>query len=180
MLFKETKLKGVYIIEPEKSEDERGFLALSWAAKEFAAHSLDCRLVECNISLNRRKGTLRGMHYQAPPYAQPKLVRCTRGAIYDVALDLRPDSLSFKQWDAVELTQDNYLMFYIPAGCAHGYQSLVDNSEIFYQMSEVYVPQSARGVRWDDPAFGIRWPLQNSIISDRDRTYPPFFSNSED
>lgn len=172
MLFKETTLKGAFIIEPKKFEDERGFLAPSWSAKEFAAHGIDSRMVECNISRNWRKGTLRGMHFQLPPYAQPKLVRCSRGAVYDVAVDLRPDSVTYKQWAAVELTESNCLMFYIPAGFAHGYQTLVDQTELFYQMSEVYASEYAGGVRWNDPAFGIEWPLPDPIMNERDRTYP--------
>src|SRR5947207_3046300 len=140
MLFKETKLQGAFVVEPTKFVDDRGFLAPIWSAAEFAAQGLESRIVQCNISRNPLKGTLRGMHFQMPPFAQPKLVRCTRGAIYDVAVDLRPGSPTFKQWVAVELTEDNYLMFYIPAGFAHGYQSLVDESEIFYQVSEVYAP----------------------------------------
>ena len=172
MRFKETKLKGAFIIEVEKFADERGFLAPSWSAKEFTAHGLDARLVECNISLNRYKGTLRGMHFQLAPFAQPKLIRCTRGAIYDVAVDLRPDSQTFRRWTAVELTEDNYLMFYIPVGFAHGYQTLVDNAEVFYQMSEVYQLRYASGVRWNDPTFGIEWPLEDPIMIERDRTYP--------
>jgi len=174
MLFKETRLKGAFIIEPKKFEDERGFLAPSWSAQEFAAHGLDARLVECNISQNHAKGTLRGMHYQLPPFAQPKLVRCTRGAIYDVAVDLRPDSPTFKQWAAVELSQNNHLMFYIPTGFAHGYQTLTDDAEVFYQMSEVYAPDCARGVRWNDPAFQIEWPAEPTIMNQRDREYADF------
>jgi len=175
MRFIETKLKGAFVIELDKFEDERGFLALSWSAKDFAAQGLDAHLVECTISRNRLKGTLRGMHFQGPPYAQPKLIRCTRGAVYDIALDLRRDSPTFKQWIGVELTETNHLALYIPAGFAHGYQTLIDESEVFYQMSEVYAPEYARGVRWDDPAFGIDWPpCEQRTIIERDRTYPDF------
>jgi len=175
MRFKETKLKGAFIIELEKFEDERGFFAQTWSAKEFAAQGLENRLVECCVSRNRSKGTLRGMHFQLPPYAQPKLVRCTRGSIYDVALDLRRESPTFKQWVGVELTEDDYLCFYIPAGFAHGYQTLTAGAEVSYDMSEVYAPEYASGVRWDDPAFGIEWPpCEHRTIINRDRTYPDF------
>jgi dTDP-4-dehydrorhamnose 3,5-epimerase len=178
MRFTETKLLGAFVIEPQKFEDERGFLAPSWSAEEFAQHGLDSRLVECNISRNHTKGTLRGLHFQIAPFAQPKLVRCTKGAIYDVAVDLRPESPTFKQWTAVELTESNHLMFYIPTGLAHGYQTLTDDAEVFYQMSEVYAPDHAAGVRWDDPAFAIEWPLPRTIINERDRNYP-LFSQSD-
>lgn len=175
MRFNETKLKGVFIIELEKFEDERGFLSPTWSAREFAAHGLNTQLVECNISRNRYKGTLRGMHFQLPPYAQPKLIRCTRGAIYDVAVDLRRESPTFKEWVGAELTENNYLSFYIPAGLAHGYQTLTTDAEVFYQMSQVYAPEYADGVRWNDPAFGIEWPpCEQRTIIERDRSYPDF------
>ncbi|OLE53303.1 MAG: dTDP-4-dehydrorhamnose 3,5-epimerase [Acidobacteria bacterium 13_1_20CM_3_53_8] len=174
MIFTETRLKGAYIIEPERMEDERGFFALSWSEREFKAHGLDARLLECNISFNMRRGTLRGMHYQVAPHAQAKLVRCTRGAIYDVAVDLRPESETFKQWVAVELSARNCLQFYIPAGLAHGFQTLEDETEISYQMSEVYAPKCAGGVRWNDTAFSIEWPEMERIITDRDAQYPDF------
>lgn len=176
MLFTETKLKGAYIIEPERMEDERGFFARSWSQREFAEQGLDTRLVECDVSFNSRKDTLRGMHYQLAPFAQAKLVRCTMGAIYDVVIDLRSQSPTRNQWVGVELTQDNRLMFFIPEGFAHGFQTLSDNSEVFYQMSEVDHPEAARGVRWDDPAFGIEWPGESRVISLRDRQYPDFTS----
>ena len=174
MIFTETRLKGAFLIEPERFEDERGFFALSWSRAEFGARGLSARLVECNISFNRRRGTLRGMHYQLAPHAQAKLVRCTMGAVYDVIVDLRPDSPTFKQWVAAELSADNRLMLYVPEGFAHGFQTLEDGSEVFYQMSDVYAPQSARGVRWDDPAFRIAWPPGERVINARDRTYPDF------
>ncbi len=174
MKFVETPLAGAYIIDIERKEDERGFFALSWRAREFTARGLDPQLAECNISFNARKGTLRGMHYQAPPHGQAKLVRCTMGAIYDVIIDLRPDSPTFKQWTAVELTAENRRMLFIPAPFAHGFQTLMDNSEVFYQMSTPFVPESGRGVRWDDKAFGITWPLAEKIMNERDRTYPDF------
>ncbi len=172
MIFRATKLEGVFIIELERLTDERGFFARTWCAEEFEAHGLNSRLVQCNISYNKKAGTLRGMHYQVAPFAEAKLVRCTMGAIFDVALDLRPDSPTFKQWVGVELTADNRRALYIPEGLAHGFQTLADHSEVFYQMSEFYHPEWARGVRWDDPACGIEWPLPAQIISERDRSYP--------
>lgn len=172
MIFTETKLKGAYVIELERIEDERGFFARSWCQKEFEEHGLNSRLVQCNISFNKKKGTLRGMHYQAGPYEEAKLVRCTRGAIYDVIIDLRPDSDTFKQWIAEELSAKNQKMLYIPEGFAHGFQTLENDSEVFYQMSEFYHPECARGVRWDDPTFRIIWPPDNKrIISTRDLDY---------
>jgi dTDP-4-dehydrorhamnose 3,5-epimerase len=174
MIFKETKLNGVYAIEPERSEDERGFYSRSWSQNEFAERGLESKLVECGISFNKKKGTLRGMHYQASPQAQVKLVRCTMGAIYDVAVDLRPSSPTFKQWFGLELSADNRLMLYIPEGLAHGFQTLADGAEIFYQMSAPYAPESARGVRWNDPTFRIEWPEDERIILARDQQYADF------
>ncbi|MGA9995462.1 MAG: dTDP-4-dehydrorhamnose 3,5-epimerase [Pyrinomonadaceae bacterium] len=174
MIFTETKLKGAFIIEPERLEDERGFFARSWSEREFAARGLSGKLDECNISFNKRKGILRGMHFQAAPFAQAKLVRCTMGAIYDVAVDLRSNSETFKQWVAVELTAENRLMFFIPEGFAHGFQTLSDNAEVFYQMSGVFHPQSASGVRWDDPAFAIEWPPGERTMIARDLEYEDF------
>ena len=177
MKFTETQLKGAYIIEPELLTDERGFFARSWCQKEFIEFGLNANLVQSNISFNPKKGTLRGMHYQAKPYEEAKLVRCTMGAIYDVIIDLRPDSPTFKQWVAVELTAENRKMLYIPEGMAHGFQTLVDNTEVFYQMSDFYHSESATGLRWDDPVFGIEWKKQqNLIISDKDLSYPLFIS----
>ena len=172
MRFTETKLKGAYIIEIERLEDHRGFFARTFDQKEFEALGLNPRFVQCNISFNKKMGALRGMHYQIMPHAEAKLVRCTRGAIYDVVIDLRQDSATFKQWAAVELTEDNSLMLYIPEGFAHGFQTLVDNTEVLYQMSEYYYPESARGVRWDDPAFNIEWPLAVEVFSVKDKKYP--------
>jgi dTDP-4-dehydrorhamnose 3,5-epimerase len=174
MIFTETKLKGAFIIEPERLEDERGFFARTWCQQEFEAHGLNPRLVQCSISFNKRRGTLRGMHYQVAPYEEARLVRCTMGAIYDVVLDLRPASSTFKQWVAVELTSENRRMLYIPEGFTHGFQTLKDNTEVFYQMSEFYHPDHARGVRWNDPAFRIVWPSDVIVISDKDREYPDF------
>ena len=160
MIFESTKLPGVYAIELERKTDERGFFARSWCRNEFGSYDLNPRLVQCNISFNACKGTLRGMHYQAEPYAEDKLVRCTRGAIYDVVVDLRQNSPSFKQWVAVTLSVANHRMLYIPKGCGHGFLTLEDDTEVFYQMSEFYNPESARGVRWNDPAFQIAWPAE--------------------
>jgi dTDP-4-dehydrorhamnose 3,5-epimerase len=177
MNFIATKLPGAFIIEPERFDDERGFLARVWSARAFAERNLSAPFVECNISYNKRRGTLRGMHFQRAPHAQAKLVRCTRGAIYDAIIDLRPESPTFKQWLGVELTAENRLSFYVPEGCAHGYQTLVDETEIFYQMSEVYAPEASDGVRWNDPAFAIEWPDndgQERIIIARDRQYHDF------
>lgn len=176
MIFKETKLKGVFIIELEPSYDERGSFARSFCQREFEARGLNGRLVQCSISFNKKKGTLRGMHYQVAPYEEAKIVQCLRGAIYDVIIDLRPDSATFKQWVAVELTADNRKMLYIPEGIAHGFQTLEDDTEVFYQMSEFYHPECARGVRWDDSAVGIKWPIAEGILSTKDRSYPNFES----
>ena len=169
--FVETRLKGAYVIEPERLQDERGFFARTFCQREFEAHGLNPLLVQCSISFNAKKGTLRGMHYQVPPHQETKLVRCTQGAIYDVILDIHPASPTFKQWVAVELTADDRRALYIPAGFAHGFQTLADHTEVLYQMSEFYHPESARGARWDDPAFGITWPLPNPIVSQRDGSY---------
>jgi dTDP-4-dehydrorhamnose 3,5-epimerase len=174
MIFNETKLKGAFIVELEKFDDERGFFALSWSTRAFAERGLESELSECNISFNTKRGTLRGMHYQEAPYGQAKLVRCTMGSIYDVIVDLRPSSPTFKSWVGVELTPTNRLMIYIPKNFAHGFQTLEDNSEVFYQMSSAYVPESSKGVRWNDIAFRIEWPLAVEIISDRDRNYSNF------
>ena len=174
MIFTETELKGAFIVELEKFEDERGFFALSWSERVFAERGLEAKLLECNVSFNRKKGTLRGMHYQEAPHGQAKLVRCTMGAIYDVIVDLRPSSPTMRHWIGVELTASNRLMLYIPEGFAHGFQTLTDDTEILYQMSSVYVPESARGARWNDPAFSINWPLAVQVIDERDRLYQDF------
>jgi len=174
VIFRQVKLKGAFIIEPQRLEDERGFFARTFCQEEFKARGLNPRVVQCNISFNKKRGTLRGMHYQVAPYEEARLVRCTKGAIYDVIIDLRPDSPTAMQWVAVELTADSRRMLYIPEGFAHGFQTLEDNTEVFYQMSEFYHPECARGVRWDDPALGIEWPLLNPILSAKDRSYPDF------
>jgi dTDP-4-dehydrorhamnose 3,5-epimerase len=172
MLFRETPLKGAFLIEPERIEDERGFFARTFCRKEFEAHGLNPDIAQCSVSFNRRKGTLRGMHFQVAPHAENKVVRCTDGAIYDVIVDLRPDSPTLRKWTATELTAENRRMFYIPAGCAHGFQTLQDNVEVLYQMSEFYHAECASGVRWDDPAFAIQWPMKVQCISVRDRSFP--------
>ncbi|MBC8074568.1 MAG: dTDP-4-dehydrorhamnose 3,5-epimerase [Chloroflexales bacterium] len=172
MIFTETPLAGAFLVEPERIADERGFFARTWCAEEFAARGLEARLVQCNVSYNQRRGTLRGMHYQAEPHAEVKLVRCTAGAIHDVIIDLRPASPTRHQWFAAELSAANRLSLYIPAGFAHGFQTLEDQSEVFYQMAEFYHSESARGVRYNDPAFGIAWPLPISVIGQRDAAYP--------
>jgi dTDP-4-dehydrorhamnose 3,5-epimerase len=176
MIFSETKLKGAFIIDLEKLEDYRGFFARTWCQREFEAHGLNPRLVQCSISFNKHKGTLRGMHYQVAPYEEAKLVRCLRGALYDVIIDLRPQSTTFKQHIAVTLTAENRQMLYVPEGFAHGFQTLEANTEVFYQMSEFYHPEHTRGVRWNDPAFGIQWPEAERIILERDQNYPDFMS----
>ena len=174
MIFRPTRLPGVFEIELERTTDERGFFARSWCRRSFEELGLNARLVQCNVSFNVRKGTLRGMHYQAMPYEETKIVRCTRGAIYDVIVDLRPQSATFKDWVAVVLTAEKRNMVYVPEGCAHGFLTLECDTEVFYQMSEFYHPESARGVRWDDPAFQIAWPFSVEVMSERDRAYPDF------
>lgn len=174
MKFQETKLPGVFEILIEPKADDRGFFARSWCRNELQAHGLDARMAQCNISFNNKKGTLRGVHYQAAPFAETKIVRCTHGSIYDVIVDLRPQSPTFRQWTAIVLTTEKRNMAYVPENCAHGFLTLEDNTEVFYQMSEVYDAASARGVRWDDPAFRIAWPAEVEVISERDRTYPDF------
>ena len=172
MLFEATKLRDAYLIKLQKIEDERGFFARSWCKNEFHKQGSDTNLAQCNVSFNRYRGTLRGMHYQVPPDAETKLVRCTRGAIVDIIIDLRPDSPTFLQWVGVTLTPDNGDILYIPKGFAHGFQTLTDDAEIFYQMSDFYAPHSAKSVRWDDPLFGIQWPMSPTVLSDKDRIVP--------
>jgi len=174
MIFTETSLRDAYLVELEQREDERGFFARSFCQREFSELGLDPCVVQCNISFNRHSGTLRGMHYQIPPHTEAKLVRCTRGAIYDVIIDLRPSSPTYQKWTGVELTAENRSALYIPAGFAHGFQTLADDSEIFYQMSEFFAPEAARGIRWNDPTFGITWPLPVRVISKKDSAIPNF------
>jgi dTDP-4-dehydrorhamnose 3,5-epimerase len=173
MRFLPTKLAGAYVIEPEPREDERGLFARTYCRDEFAALGLNVAWVQCNVSFNRRQGTLRGMHWQDEPHAEVKLVRCTRGAAFDVIADLRPTSPTYRQWVGVELTADDRRAVYVPAGFAHGFQTLTDGTELFYQMSEFYHPDLARGARWDDPALGIEWPpTARRIIAERDLSFP--------
>ena len=175
MKLTETKLAGVYLIEPKRFEDERGFFSPIFSAKEFAARNLASVFVDNNISYSKNRGTLRGIHYQAAPHGQDKLVRCTRGKVFDVAVDLRPDSPTFKQWISVELSAENRVMLYLPGDCGHGFQTLVDDTEVFYMVSTVYVPESGRGCRWNDPAFGIEWPdVEERVLIERDQQYPDF------
>jgi len=172
MKFSETPLAGCYVVYLEPFFDHRGFLARSWCTDEFLQHGLVSTFVQCNISFNTRCGTLRGLHYQTTPHEETKLIRCTRGVVYDVIVDLRKDSPSYLKWFSVELTQDNLTMLYVPAGVAHGFQTLQDNSELFYQMSEPYVSDCARGIHWNDPQLNIRWPIEEKILSDRDKALP--------
>lgn len=174
MRFTETSLPGAYIIDLEKHSDQRGFFARSYCREDFAAHGIDFNCLQCNISFNTRPGILRGMHFQVSPKAEPKVVRCCRGALYDVIIDLRPEAETFCKWIGVELSADSYRMLYVPKGFAHGFLTLTDNTEVLYQMGEFYSPEHAGGVRWDDPAFGIQWPAEVRVISEKDRGYPDF------
>jgi dTDP-4-dehydrorhamnose 3,5-epimerase len=174
VIFTETALAGAWIVEAERLEDERGFFARSWCRREFEVRGLRPDVAQCNVSFNKRRGTLRGMHYQGIPFQEAKLIRCTRGAIHDVIIDLRRDSPSFKRHVAVVLDAESRRALYVPEGFAHGFQTLEDDTEVFYQMSEFYSPEHARGVRWNDPAFGISWPDDDRTISTRDRSYPDF------
>lgn len=174
MRFTETPLKGAFILDIEKFEDNRGFFSRSFSADEFAKLGLNDKLVQCNISYNNSRGTLRGMHFQDPPFAEDKLVRCTMGALYDVIVDIRPESPTFCKWFGVELTAENRRMVYAPIGFAHGFITLVDQTEIFYQMSQYYSGPHARGYLWNDPAFGINWPIEPTCISDRDQAHARF------
>ena len=174
MIFCTTPIPNVVELRIEERCDERGFFARTWCQQEFEDHGLNSRLVQCSISSNRRRGTLRGMHYQSSPHAEAKLVRCTKGSVFDVVLDLRPTSPTYRKWYSVVLAADTHNMIYVPEGCAHGFLTLADDSEIFYQMSEFYHPESAQGIRWNDPAFQIAWPNGAELISERDRSYPDF------
>jgi dTDP-4-dehydrorhamnose 3,5-epimerase len=175
VIFEETAIPGAFVLELEKREDERGFFARAWCAREFSEHGLSTDLSQSNVAHNRRRGTIRGLHYQRAPHEEAKLVRCTRGAIYDVVLDLRPGSPTYKRWAAFELTADNRRMLYIPEGCAHGYQTLTDGTETLYQVSEFYAPDCEGGVRWDDDAFAIAWPdADERLLSEKDATWPDY------
>ncbi len=171
MRFIETPIAGAMIIELEPHFDERGFFARAWCRNEFQAHGLNAEIVQCNVAFSRKRGILRGMHFQIAPYAECKLVRCTAGSVYDVILDLRPDSPTRHKWFGIELTAGNRRMIYVPEGFAHGYQALEDNSEVFYQMTQFYNKEASSGVRWNDPAFGIKWPIDNPILSEQDKNF---------
>ena len=172
LIFTPTTLTGLWLIDLERRPDPRGYFARSFCTKEFADHGIVAPFVQCNLSYNTNRGTLRGMHWQAEPYPEGKLVRCTRGAIFDVAVDIRDDSPTRHQWVGVELSAENGRALYIPGGFAHGFQTLSDDTEVFYQMTESYHGDLARGARWDDPAFGIDWPVASPILSDRDLCHP--------
>ena len=175
MKFQETKLDGAYIVEMEPIGDQRGFFARAWCSREFEAQGLIAQFVQANLTYSPKRGTVRGLHYQIAPHQEVKLVRCTRGATYDVIVDLRPGSPTYTNWLAVELTADNHKMIYIPAGFAHGYQILIDDTEVFYQVGQFYAPEYERGARWNDPAFGIEWPINSPLIlSDKDKNWPDF------
>jgi dTDP-4-dehydrorhamnose 3,5-epimerase len=176
MVFTETGLSGAWVVDVERQADDRGFFARSWCQREFEARGLNTRLVQCSLSRSHREGTLRGMHYQTPPHAEAKLVRCTAGAIYDVIIDLRHESPTFRRSFGVVLSAENQRSLYVPERFAHGFLTLADESETFYQMSEFYEPSAGRGVRWNDPAFRIAWPATVTVISERDRNYPDFSS----
>ncbi|MSU62676.1 MAG: dTDP-4-dehydrorhamnose 3,5-epimerase [Pedosphaera sp.] len=175
MIFTTTRINNVWVIDLEKHADERGFFARTWCQEEFQKRGLNPRLVQCGVSRSTRRGTLRGMHFQTAPHEEAKLVRCTRGAIFDVAVDLHRSSPTFRQWVAIELSADNGRMIYIGEGCAHGFQTLTDDTEVAYQMSEFFHPESSRGVRWNDPAFSIEWPpCEHRILSERDANFSDF------
>ncbi|MCC9166769.1 dTDP-4-dehydrorhamnose 3,5-epimerase [Pontibacter harenae] len=174
MIFTETKLKGAYIIDVKRLEDERGFFGRSYCEREFEEYGLNVNVVQANVSHNPQKGTLRGMHLQLAPNEETKLVRCTRGALFDVIVDLREGSETYKQWVGVELTADSFRMLYVPEGFAHGYLTLEDNTDAFYQVTQFYSPGSEKGLRWDDPAFNIEWPIEPQLISEKDKSHPFF------
>lgn len=174
MIFTEMNVKGCFMIEPDRFDDERGYFSKIWDHKELAQRALSTEFAQFNLAFNHKAGTLRGMHFQRAPHEEVKLVRCTRGAVYDVIIDLRPASPTYLQWSGVELTEDNCRTYYVPKGCAHGYITLADATEVTYNVSAGYAPQSAAGVRWNDPAFGIQWPMQPTVINPRDDSYPDF------
>jgi dTDP-4-dehydrorhamnose 3,5-epimerase len=174
LIFKPTELAGAFVIEVEKHEDIRGYFARTFCEREFAAHGLTTLVAQSSISFSQKKGTLRGMHYQISPFEEAKLIRCSRGKIHDVIIDLRRDSPTYKKYFAAELSEENGRMLYIPVGMAHGFQTVEDRTEVVYQMSAAYSPEHARGVRWNDPVFGIRWPEMDRTILHRDATYPDF------
>ena len=174
MKFTETKLCGAFVVTPDVIEDERGFFSRAFCRNEFQLRELEANVAQCNISFNRTGGTLRGMHYQVPPHQEVKLMRCTMGAVFDVIIDLRPGSRSYLDWFGVELSAENRRMLYVPRGFAHGYITLRENVEVYYQVSEFHARGSERGVRWNDPAFGIEWPIEPRVVSEKDRNHPPY------
>lgn len=178
MIFTETPLKGAYVVAVKKLEDDRGFFGRTFCANEFREHGLKEAMVQANVSYNKRQGTLRGMHYQVAPHQEAKLVRCTRGALYDVIVDLRPNSLTYKQWFGIELTADSYTMLYVPPDFAHGFVTLRDDTEAIYQVSQFYTPGAEQGLRWNDPAIGIQWPVEVTVISPKDATWPDYLGAS--
>jgi dTDP-4-dehydrorhamnose 3,5-epimerase len=176
MIFRKTNLKGVFIIELEKHKDDRGYFARTWCENEFKANGLNSKLAQANTALSVQKGTLRGMHYQIAPYEETKIIRCIRGSVFDVVIDIRPDSITYCQWLGIELSSENHTMLYVPEGFAHGYKTLRNNSEVFYLVSQFYTPDAERGIRWDDPAFSIKWPeTSDLIISEKDKNWPDYF-----
>lgn len=179
MIFHETKLKGAFIIDIKKIEDERGFFGRSWCKKEFDAHGLNSNAVQANVSFNKKKGTLRGMHYQEAPYSETKTIRCTSGAIYDVIIDIRPDSETYMDWTGVELTEERFRMLYIPEGFAHGFITLKGHTSVHYMVTAFYTPGAERGIRYDDPAFNINWPVNPAIISEKDQNHKPFIVQTQ-
>lgn len=179
MFFHETEIEGVWVVEPERHEDERGFFARTWDRQEFEERGLSAALAQCSVSFNRRRLTLRGLHYQAAPSEEAKLVRCTAGAIFDVAVDLRPESPTFRRWVGRELSADNHLALFVTEGHAHGFLTLEDATEVAYAITQVHVPEASRGVRWDDPAFGIEWPADPLVMNERDRSYADFASERD-
>ncbi len=174
MIFTETKLKGAYVLEIKKLTDDRGFFGRSWCKSEMEEHGLNGNVVQANTSLSKKKGTIRGMHYQKHPHEETKLIRCTRGAVYDVIIDLREDSPTYMQWVGVELTEDNYKMVYVPENFAHGFLTLTDNAEVYYLVTNYYTPNAESGIRYNDPAFNIQWPSSVNIVSDKDKSHPDF------
>lgn len=174
MIFQEIPMKGAFIIEMKPMRDERGFFARSFCQKEFEEQGINPRLVQANVSYNNNKGTLRGIHYQISPFEETKLVRCTQGAIFDVIIDLRKESPTYMQWFGVELNSENRTMLFVPESFGHGFQTLMDNTEVTYMVSEFYTPGSERGIRWDDPAFDIRWPVEVQVISDKDANWDDY------
>ena len=180
MIFKETRFESVYIVEIEKHTDDRGFFGRTWCKDEFEAHGLNAGVLQSNIAFSKFRGTLRGLHYQDEPYAEAKLIRCIKGSLYDVIVDLRPQSATYTQWLATELTEDNYKMIYVPEGFAHGYQTLEDNTEIFYQVSQIYSPEFERGIRFNDPLLRIQWPGDIRTISDKDLSWKDYLPQEND